>query len=91
MEETIGLIAGILTTGAALPQIWKTWKSKNVKDISPRMFWTLAIGVLLWTVYGIIKKDVPIILTNGISVVFNTLMLISIYSYRKSNSSMPKT
>ncbi|SNR74690.1 MtN3 and saliva related transmembrane protein [Maribacter sedimenticola] len=82
MEELIGTFAGFFTTVAALPQIYKAWRSKKVDDVSPKMFYIITIGVFLWTIYGILKADVPIIVTNGISVVLNCTMLVLIYRYR---------
>ncbi|WP_243835445.1 SemiSWEET family sugar transporter [Maribacter spongiicola] len=83
MEELIGILAGIFTTIAAVPQIYRAWKTKKIEDVSPKMFLILTIGVLLWTVYGIMKKDVPIILTNGISTLLNSTMLFLILKFRK--------
>ena len=79
----IGIVAGVCTTIAVVPQIYKTWKTKKVMDVSIGMFIVLILGVALWTVYGVIKKDWPIIITNGISVVLNLWMLYYIVSYSK--------
>lgn len=81
--EWIGIFAGIFTTVAAVPQIIKAWKSKKVDDVSPWMFCVLILGVFLWTVYGIAKWDYPIIITNGVSVILNSAMLVLILKYRK--------
>lgn len=83
MEEIIGILAGIFTTIAAVPQIFRAWKTKKVDDVSPKMFLVLTIGVSLWTVYGIMKQDIPIIITNGISTILNITMLILIIKFRK--------
>lgn len=82
-EALIGILAGIFTTIAAIPQILKAWKSKKVDDVSPLMFCVLILGVLLWTIYGVIKMDWPIIVTNGISVILNSTMLVLILIFRK--------
>ncbi|TDU40455.1 MtN3 and saliva related transmembrane protein [Gelidibacter sediminis] len=74
-EEIIGILAGVLTTVAVLPQIIKAIKTREVEDVSPYMFIILCCGVGLWTVYGILKEDWPIIVTNGISFVLNSIML----------------
>jgi len=81
--EVIGIFAGIFTTVAAVPQIVKAWKSKKVEDVSPWMFCVLILGVSLWTVYGILKMDWPIIVTNGISVLLNSTMFLLIFKYRE--------
>lgn len=81
IEAIIGTVAGICTTVAVVPQLVRTWKTKEVEDVSLGMFLVLIFGVTLWTVYGILKKDWPIIITNGISVILNLLMLYFIVSY----------
>lgn len=83
MEGIIGILAGIFTTIAAVPQIFRAWKTKKVDDVSPKMFLVLTIGVSLWTVYGAMKQDIPIIITNGISTILNITMLILIIKFRK--------
>ncbi|AFL82560.1 hypothetical protein Aeqsu_3125 [Aequorivita sublithincola DSM 14238] len=86
-EQIIGILAGLFTTLAVLPQIIKALKTKSVDDVSPIMFITLCIGLGLWTVYGFLKEDLPIIITNGISFILNSFMLIlSITSRSKSKN-----
>lgn len=83
LEEVIGVLAGVFTTLGVLPQIIKAVRTKKVKDVSPLMFVVLCIGVGLWTVYGILKMDWPIILTNGISFLLNAYMLLIIVTQKK--------
>ncbi len=80
--QVIGIIAGTFTTVAAVPQILKALKSKKVDSVSPWMFCVMILGVFLWAVYGFMKMDFPIIITNGISVILNTTMLVLIFKYR---------
>ena len=84
-EQIIGFIAGILTTVAVLPQLIKSWKTKKVMDISPFMFVLLLGGVGMWVVYGIVKNDYPIILTNGISFLLNLSMLVLMLLYQSKD------
>ena len=62
--EIIGLIAASLTTAAYVPQVYKTWQEKSTKDISLSVYAVLLSGVLLWLVYGIYLKSIPIVLSN---------------------------
>lgn len=82
METIIGILAGIFTTVAVIPQIIKSWRTKKVMDVSPIMFSILIIGVGLWVVYGILKNDLPIIITNGISFLLNLSMLVLMFFYK---------
>ncbi len=72
----IGLIAGTCTTISFLPQVIKTFKTKETKDISMSMYIVLATGILLWMIYGILIKDLPVILANSISFVLAIIVLI---------------
>ncbi|MCV9933042.1 SemiSWEET transporter [Flavobacterium sp. LS1R47] len=85
MEITniIGLAAGICVTIAVIPQIIKVWKSKKVKNVSLTMFSTLTLGIFLWVVYGFLKKDYPIMITNSISLFLNIVMIYFISKYEK--------
>lgn len=62
--EIMGIIAGGLTTTSLVPQVIKTYKSRSAADLSLKMFSLFSLGVLLWLIYGIINKDLPIILAN---------------------------
>lgn len=83
--DILGFVAGIFTTVAVLPQLIKSWRTKKVVDVSPFMFAILILGVGLWMVYGIIKNDLPIIITNGISFILNIIMLILFLMYQKKS------
>lgn len=63
--EYLGLAAGALTTAAYLPQVWKTWRTKTVGDISLFMYLSMCLGVLLWLVYGILIKAPAVIAANS--------------------------
>lgn len=82
VEEIIGTFAGVFTTLAVLPQILKALKTGKVEDVSPYMFVVLCLGVGLWTIYGMLKMDWPIILTNGISFILNGIMLFIVLRSR---------
>jgi len=65
--EIIGLIAAVLTTSAFVPQVYKTWKTKDVKGISLTMYLALFIGIILWLIYGICIHSLSIIIANIIT------------------------
>jgi MtN3 and saliva related transmembrane protein len=65
--EYVGLAAGALTTAAYLPQVYKTWRTKAVENISLVMYTSMSLGVLLWLVYGILIKAPAVIAANGVS------------------------
>lgn len=82
MENIIGTIAGILTSISMVPQLVKVIKNKDVENISWRMITILLCGVSLWVVYGILKTEWPIILSNAFSVLVNATLLFSYFKYK---------
>ena len=73
--DILGIVAGILTTSGFVPQIIKTYKTKKVRDISLLMFILLLMGLLLWLVYGIIEKNIPILFTNITAITYVVIIL----------------
>jgi MtN3 and saliva related transmembrane protein len=85
ITDVVGLFAGICVTISVIPQILKVWKTKKVKQISLLTFSVLTFGIAIWVVYGILKNDLPIIITNSISLLLNLLMVYFIIYYEKEN------
>ncbi|MBF4515482.1 SemiSWEET transporter [Flavobacterium sp. ANB] len=81
--DIVGLFAGICVTISVIPQIYKIWKTKKVKEISLLTFSVLTFGVAVWIVYGILKNDLPIIVTNSVSLFLNLVMVYFIIYYEK--------
>ena len=73
----VGLLAGLLTTLAFVPQVLKIYRTKSGRDISARMFTMFSIGILLWLYYGILLQSLPIILANAVTLVL-TLTIIAL-------------
>ncbi|MHB1141681.1 MAG: SemiSWEET transporter [Sulfuricaulis sp.] len=80
--NTLGLIAGALTTAAFIPQVVKIWKSRHTQDISLGMFAIFSIGVFLWLLYGIQLGALPVILSNGITLVLSLTILVFKLRYK---------
>ncbi|OAN42970.1 hypothetical protein A6A04_09705 [Paramagnetospirillum marisnigri] len=62
--ELLGSVAGLLTTISFVPQVVKTLKSGQTRDISLTMWLTFCTGVALWTVYGVLIQAWPMVITN---------------------------
>ena len=73
--EIVGVAAGVCTAVSLLPQIIKIVKEKKAQDISLFYLLVLLGGLGLWTYYGFLKKDLPIIATNIFSMVLNIAMI----------------
>jgi len=82
-ENLLGLIAGALTSIAALPQLLKVLKTKNTEDLSALTLIILISGLSLWVWYGLIQDELPIILSNAFAVVLNLILLFCKLTFKK--------
>ena len=80
--EAIGLVAALLTTTGFFPQVYKTWRSRDVRGLSVWMYLVLFLGTTLWLAYGLLTDSLPLILANVIASSLTGLMLIFILLYR---------
>ena len=64
MLKYLGYFAGTLTVISFIPQVIKTWKTKETKDLSLGAFALLVSACSLWAIYGVIIDDWSVILTN---------------------------
>jgi MtN3 and saliva related transmembrane protein len=83
--QTVGIAAGICTSASLLPQLIKLIREKRAEDISIFYLIVLFIGIVLWIWYGFLRDDLPLIATNGFSLVLNALVLILGIRYKKTS------
>jgi MtN3 and saliva related transmembrane protein len=57
------------------PQAWKIIKSRKTADISAITYSLTVAGFVLWTIYGVLLKQWPLIATNSICLVLSSFIL----------------
>lgn len=72
----IGTAAACCTSGAYIPQVIKTWRTRSAVDISSHMFAIMVVGNALWLTYGILLHDWPIIGANAVSLSLTSTILL---------------
>jgi MtN3 and saliva related transmembrane protein len=63
----LGFIAGSMTTLAFLPQVIRSYRTGSATSLS---WWWLALfacGVSAWVCYGLLRNDMAIVWTNGVT------------------------
>lgn len=65
--DILGFVAGALTTAAFVPQVLKSWQTRDLSGVSLRMYGLFTTGVALWLGYGILLGSWPIIICNAIT------------------------
>ena len=83
--QIIGYVAAVSLTMTLLPQLIQTYKTKEVNDISIAFIVMNLCTSLLFLVYGILLKQIPIILANCILILQNIILLSFKIIYTKIN------
>ena len=73
----LGYLPGFLTTVAFLPQVVRAWRTKSTTDLSFPMLALFSSGLALWTFYGVMLEEPPIVLFNAVTLLL-TLVLVAI-------------
>lgn len=81
----VGIAAGVCTSTCLLPQLIKLIKHKKAEDISLFYLLILFAGLGLWIWYGALRKDLPILVTNGFSLVINGIIIVLGVRYKATH------
>ncbi len=72
----VGAAAAVLTSLSYVPQVRIAWPRGSTKDLSLHMLIVLTAGLLLWTVYGMMKSDYVIVVANGVGATLAASVLV---------------
>ena len=67
--EGIGLLAGVIGVLGWYPQVKRIWIDKKADGVSVSSFTAIAISLLLWLTYGIIKNSIAIVIANILALI----------------------
>lgn len=78
----LGLLAACCTTISFLPQAIRVIITRQTRDISLVMYIIFSAGVLLWLIYGLLTRDLPLIVANAVTFLFSATILIMKLRYK---------
>ncbi len=81
--NTIGFSAGILTTFGFVPQFLRIMKTKQTEGLSLHTMVQITLGLFLWLIYGLLRKDIVLIAANGVGFLIILSTLCIYLKYRK--------
>ncbi len=73
--ELVGYAAAGLTTAAFAPQVWHTWRTRDVSGISLAMYLVFTLGIALWLLYGWLRGAWPIVAANAVTLALAVAIL----------------
>jgi len=65
------------------PQLYKTYTTKSVKDLSLYSLLLILISSLLWFLHGYFIIDYTLIISGIINMIINILLIILYFFYKK--------
>ncbi len=80
--DTVGFFAATLTTASFIPQVWLTFKTKDVSGISLGMYSVFTTGVAGWLVYGALLGAWPVVISNTVTLALASGILFMKLRYR---------
>ncbi len=80
--DIFGYLGGFLVTVSLIPQVIKTWKTKLTRDLSLSRYIMYVIGIIFWTIYGVLIENGPVTIMNGISLFIASSILYMKIKYK---------
>jgi MtN3 and saliva related transmembrane protein len=81
--DILGLVATCFTTSSFVPQVWRTWKTRDVSGISLASYAVITVGLALWLIYGYVRGDLPLIVANTVMVVLTGAITVMKLKFEK--------
>ena len=88
--EWIGGLAAMLTTASFVPQVWLTWRTKDVSGISLGMYSVFTLGVGLWLLYGLSLGAWPVTIANLVTLVLALAILVMKLRYGRRSGGVTR-
>lgn len=86
----LGYVAGVLSTIALIPEIFKTWRMKDAREISYYWLGSLVGGFSLWIIYAWIIVALPLLLSSVASLIIVLIELSMALKYNRASPSSSK-
>jgi MtN3 and saliva related transmembrane protein len=81
--EEVGLVGAFLSAVTFIPQVVKAWQTRSVGDLSLLMLLIVLTSVIVWLVYGVYLKLVPVIIANSIIGALCLVLLYFKFTFKK--------
>jgi MtN3 and saliva related transmembrane protein len=80
----VATLAPIVNSIQLFPQLYKTYITKSVKDLSLYSLSLILLTNLLWLLHGFFIIDISLIVAGTVSMIINVALLILFFLYRKN-------
>lgn len=81
--ELVGYLGSFLTSITFIPQVYKSWQSKSVGDLSIWMIAIVLTSTIVWLVYGFAIESGPVISANLVVLVLTLVLFYFKLTFKK--------
>jgi len=81
--NNIGYLGSFLSCITFIPQVYQSWKSKSVGDLSFLMILIVISSTLVWLVYGYFVNSGPVLVANTIVFLLSVILLYFKLTFKK--------
>jgi MtN3 and saliva related transmembrane protein len=83
--EYIGYFGSFLTSITFLPQVYKSWQSRSVGDLSIWMIFIVISSTIVWLIYAFAIHSGPVISANVVVLVLTLVLLYFKLSFKNKS------
>lgn len=83
--DVIGHIGSALSSITFLPQVYHSWKTRSVGDLSLMMMLIVFSSTVIWLIYGIGRMLWPVIICNSIICLLSLVLIWFKFRFKKNN------
>jgi MtN3 and saliva related transmembrane protein len=73
--EFIGYLGSLLSCITVIPQVYLSWKSQSVGDLSLLMILIVISSTIVWLTYAYLIKSKPVFVANSVVFVLSLMLL----------------
>lgn len=88
LPAIVAIVAPIVNCIQLFPQLYKTYVTKSVDDLSMYSLLLILTTNILWLLHGFFIRDSPLIIAGVISLSINISLFVLYLRYRKRSSSL---
>ena len=75
LVESIGYLGTLLSCITFVPQVYLSWKSQSVGDLSLLMVLIVNFSCIVWLTYAYLIKSRPVLIANSIVLALSLMLL----------------
>lgn len=86
LADAVGSIAAFLTTVSFVPQVWQSFRTRDLSGVSLGMYSVFTFGVAMWLAYGLLLQAWPIVIANAITLLLAMSILLMKLLYGRARA-----